>query len=97
MLGWLAALAIAIWAVVQGPALIRKAETAAAVGARVGCSCRFVAGRPLPDCRRDFEPGMGFVMLTEDTRTITARIPLLARDSATFVPGAGCILERLPN
>ncbi|MES2491804.1 MAG: hypothetical protein V4579_00820 [Pseudomonadota bacterium] len=69
--------------------------TGASYAARIGCSCRFVAGRPLGDCRQDFEPGMRFIMLSEDpaARSITARVPLVASQTATFHAGAGCILE----
>ena len=71
------------------------AGTGAAYGARVACSCRFVGGRSLGDCRKDFEPGMGLIMLSEDvpTKTVTARFPLIAHESATYHPGLGCQLE----
>ena len=68
LLGW-------FWTPLNG-----YARTGAAYGARVACSCRFVGGRPLGDCRKDFEPGMALVTLGEDTRakSVTARFPLLA-------------------
>jgi hypothetical protein len=71
------------------------ALTGAAYGARVACSCRYVAGRSLAHCRDDFEPGMGLIRLSEDedTHSVTARFPLLARQTATFRPGEGCLLE----
>ena len=71
------------------------AQTAAAFGARVACSCRYLGGRELGDCRKDFEPGMGLVMLSEDapTKSVTARFPLLASETATYHPGLGCQLE----
>ena len=63
--------------------------------ARVGCSCRFVAGRDLSDCRDDFEPGMGLVVLSEDAeaKSVTARFPLISTQTATFREGEGCRLE----
>jgi len=69
--------------------------TAAAVGARTACACRHIAGRPLDDCPRDFEPGMSAVFLSEDeaARSVTARVPLLASQTATFRDGFGCVLE----
>jgi len=76
---------------------LRRAGLAGtAFGARIACSCRYVAGRALSDCRKDFEPGMALVMLDEDeeAHAITARIPVLARQTATFRPGQGCALER---
>lgn len=71
------------------------AKVGAAYGARVGCSCRFAGGRTLTDCRKDFEPGMELIMLSEDAeaRSVTARFPLLASETATFRDGEGCRLE----
>jgi hypothetical protein len=68
----------------------------ASYGAHVGCSCRFIAGRDLTDCRKDFEQGMGLVSMSEDrrSRSITARFPLLAGQTATFRDGEGCVLEK---
>lgn len=69
------------------------------VGARTACSCRFVGGRELSDCRKDFEPGMGMVMLSEDEEagSVTARFPLLASATASFRQGEGCMLEKWPG
>jgi len=73
-----------------------NAVTAAAVGARIGCGCRYIAGRPLDSCSRDFEPGMSLVFLSEDdeSKSVTARVPLMASDTARFVEGQGCVPER---
>ena len=71
------------------------ARAGSAYGARVACSCRYLGGRTLGDCRKDFEPGMELIMLSEDTaaKTVTARFPLIASDTATYRPGLGCQLE----
>lgn len=71
------------------------AVTGTSYGARVACSCRFVGGRPLSDCRNDFEPGMALVRLSEDedTHSVTARFPLLSSQTATYRQGEGCVLE----
>ncbi len=71
------------------------ARAEAAVGARVACSCRYLGGRELGDCRKDFEPGMELVMLSEDAaaKSVTARFPLIASQTATYRPGFGCQLE----
>lgn len=71
------------------------AITGAAYGARVACSCRFVGGRSLSDCRKDFEPGMELVSLSEDAkaRSVTARFPLLASQTARYYEGEGCRLD----
>lgn len=75
-----------------------QAELGVAYGARVACACRYIGGRSLENCRNDFEPGMELVSLSEDgdARRVTARVPLLARRSAQFREGMGCLLEPLP-
>jgi hypothetical protein len=85
---------LAVLAVFWG-SLNGYARTGAAYGARVACSCRYVGGRSLADCRKDFERGMELVLLSEDApaRTVTARFPLLASQSATYRDGPGCQLE----
>lgn len=81
------------------PAIMGYARTGASYGARVACSCRFEGGRGLEDCRKDFEPGMGMVTLSEDSqaRTVTARFLLLAKQTATYREGWGCQLEPWHN
>ena len=83
-----------IWPQLHGYAL-----TGTAYGARVACSCRFVGGRQLGDCRKDFEAGMDMITLSEDTqaRSVTARFPLLARQTATYREGSGCVLQPWDN
>ena len=92
-LGLVAALGLGLW---KGPRLAKDALTGAAFGARIACSCRFVEGRPLDQCKSDFEPGMGMVMLWADetSKSVTARVPLLSSQTATFRPGEGCVLEK---
>ncbi|MFM5916183.1 MAG: hypothetical protein ACKOOL_01480 [Novosphingobium sp.] len=70
-------------------------RTSTSYGARVACSCRFIGGRELSDCRKDFEPGMELVMLSEDdaAKSVTARYPLVASQTATYRPDFGCQLE----
>ncbi|MBS0483080.1 MAG: hypothetical protein JSR96_13230 [Proteobacteria bacterium] len=86
----LAALLAWFWQPLNGYAGI-----GAAYGARVACSCRFEGGRSLSDCRKDFEPGMAMIMLSEDSaaRSVTARFPLLATETATYREGEGCRLS----
>ncbi len=71
------------------------ARTGAAFGARTACSCRYVAGRSLADCKKDFEPGMEVVFLSddEDSRSVTAYVPLIASETAQYRDGPGCLLE----
>ena len=71
------------------------AETGAAVGARTTCSCRYIAGRTLKDCKKDFEPRMEAVFLSddEDTKSVTGYVPLLASETARYRKGYGCVLD----
>ncbi len=86
----------AILAWMNRGAVIDQAVAGTAYGARVACSCRFVGGRGLEDCRKDFEPGMGLVTLSEDAeaKSVTASVPLLASQTATYREGYGCVLEK---
>jgi hypothetical protein len=72
-----------------------NAMTGVSVAARTACSCHYVAGRSLGDCRDDFEPGMSLISLSSDAkeRSVTARFPLLASQTARFRAGEGCVLE----
>lgn len=72
------------------------AAVGTAYGAHVGCSCRYAGGRSLEDCRKDFEPGMELVSLSEDraAKSVTAHFPLLASTTATYREGWGCVVER---
>ena len=75
--------------------IVGYSTTGAAFGARTACSCRYVAGRPIGDCEKDFEPGMELVFLSDDpeTKSVTARVPLLASATARYREGYGCLLE----
>ena len=79
-----------------GPGLYDQARAGAAFGARIGCSCHFVEGRPLAQCKGDFEAGMSLVTLSSDdtAKSVTARFPLLASQTATFHEGQGCVLPK---
>lgn len=92
-------LALAALLALGWTALRRDALASAAYGARVGCVCHFVSGQPAGQCKADLAlAGLGrttgLVMLSADdaARTMTARVPLLATQSATFDPAAGCQL-----
>ncbi|WP_226794611.1 hypothetical protein [Altererythrobacter sp. CC-YST694] len=76
--------------------VMAQATAGTAYGARVACSCRFVGGRNLKDCEKDFEPGMALVSLSEDEgeKSVTASVPLLASQTATYREGYGCVLEK---
>ncbi len=85
---------LALWAAF-GTAALGYARAGTAYGARVACSCRFVAGRSLEDCAKDKVGGMELVSLSEDAeaRSVTARMLLLASDTAAYREGYGCVLQ----
>jgi hypothetical protein len=93
---WIGVVLAAVLLAAFWPTIRAYAVAGAAVGARVACSCRYVGGRDLSDCRSDFEPGMSMIVLTEDdtAQSVTARLPLLSRETATFRAGEGCTLDR---
>ena len=69
--------------------------TGTAYGAHTACSCRYIAGRRLADCEKDFEPGMEAVFLSDDpeSKSVTASVPLLASATARYREGFGCVLD----
>ncbi|MXO65708.1 hypothetical protein [Altericroceibacterium endophyticum] len=73
-----------------------QARAGVAAGAHIACSCHYIGGRALDDCTRDFEPGMEWVFVSQDktNQSVTAYIPLIASDSATYSPAKGCVLDR---
>ncbi|MEZ5681092.1 MAG: hypothetical protein R3E14_07305 [Erythrobacter sp.] len=95
---WLALIAAALlggaW-IVYGENFRRTAGAGTAYGARVACSCRFVAGRSLGDCSKDKLAGMELIRLSEDAgaKSVTASIPLVASDTAFYREGYGCVLQ----
>ncbi|MCT2401227.1 hypothetical protein [Novosphingobium mangrovi (ex Huang et al. 2023)] len=80
--------------------LRERALVGSAYGARVGCVCRYVSQRPLKSCEGDLDvaglgrvAGLASLSEDEETKTITAGIPLLAHQKATFDERNGCLLE----
>ena len=73
----------------------RQAALASGYIAHVTCSCRYVGGRDMTSCNTDREPGTEMVEVEDDTesRTVTARVPLLAKRTARFDPEYGCTLD----
>ena len=71
-------------------------ELGVGYGARVACGCRYIGNRSLADCRKDFEPRMEPILLSENSasKTITAWVPLIASRSVTYDPILGCQPER---
>lgn len=97
---WFKIVAVLVLALVSGWWLYGDgmrgfAQAGTAYGAKNACSCRHISGRDLDSCETDFIAGMRFVMLGEDTqsKSVTASIPLIASNTATYRPGFGCVLE----
>lgn len=82
-------------AAAKWPAIHGTARAGTAYAARVACSCRYVAGRSLADCGKDKLAGMELITLSEDaaTKSVTARFPLIAADTARLRKGYGCVLD----
>lgn len=72
------------------------AHAGTAYAARVACSCRYAGGRSLEDCEKDKLSGMELVRLSEDPaeKSVTASVPLVARETARWKDGYGCVLDR---
>jgi hypothetical protein len=70
-------------------------ELGVGYAARVACGCRYIEGRPIGDCHKDFEPGMEPIRIADDpaTKTITASVPLLAKRRVRFDSLLGCVPE----
>ena len=85
----------AVWLSPFGQRLRGDAIAGTAYGARVACSCRFVAGRSMKDCEKDKLAGMGMISLSADetAKSVTASVPLLASDTAAYRKGYGCVLQ----
>ena len=62
--------------------------------ARVTCSCRYVADRPLDDCQKDREPGTEIVSLSDDpeNKRVIASVPFMAEAAAEFRGLSGCVM-----
>ncbi|WP_417320348.1 hypothetical protein [Erythrobacter aureus] len=89
-----AALLGAAW-LAWGDGLRKTGGVGSAYAARVACSCRFVAGRSMDDCAKDKLEGMELISLSEDaaSKSVTASIPFIASDTASYREGYGCVLQ----
>lgn len=91
----LAAGLAALWFSSFGQRLRGDAAAGTAYGARVACSCHFVAGRSMEDCAKDKLAGMGMIRFSADeaTKSVTASVPLIASETASLRDGYGCVLR----
>lgn len=89
----LLALAGAWWFL--GARITGFARLGTAYGAETACACHYIGRRSFASCKTDFEPGMEAVFLHENARqrSVTAYVPLLSSDTATYRDGFGCVLD----
>ncbi len=74
---------------------IQFAKIGTAYGAKMVCSCRFVAGRPMESCRKDFTLDLSAINFSERDNTIKASVlGGLVKSEARFEPGLGCALVK---
>jgi hypothetical protein len=88
----IAALTI-LWFVFNFADIKAQAKLGASYGAHVACSCRYIEGRPLASCEKDFEAGMELVSVSEDVenKRVTASVAFLAEAVAERRGEFGCI------
>ena len=88
------ALAVMAWLLFNFADLRAQAKLATAYGAHIACSCKYIAGRELGTCTRDFELGMEMVSITDDParKRVTASIPILASATAERRGTTGCVV-----
>lgn len=72
---------------------LAQARVAVPYGAKMVCSCRFVAERPMDSCMQDFTEDLSAVSFTEDGETIRASVlGGWIKAEASHEPGLGCTL-----
>ncbi len=84
---------IMLWLAFNFSDIKAQAQLGVSYAAHISCSCRYVEGRPLNSCTKDFEPGMAMVSLTDDPdhKRIKASVPLLASAVAERRGDFGCL------
>lgn len=72
------------------------AQIATAYGAKMVCSCRFVAQRPMQSCMRDFTTDISMITINETGTAIQASVlgGLISSDARLTGPETGCILVK---
>jgi hypothetical protein len=84
---------IALWLIFNFSDIKGQARLGASYAAHIACSCRYIEGRPLNACYKDFEPGMGLVSLKDDPEhnRVTASVPFLAHAVVERRGDFGCL------
>ncbi|WP_084396242.1 hypothetical protein [Henriciella aquimarina] len=74
---------------------VAYAKVATAYGAKMVCSCRFVAGREMESCKGDFTADVSAVTFSEDGETIRASVlGGVISAEADHEEGLGCVLVK---
>jgi hypothetical protein len=91
--GAVIALFAALWLLWNWNSIIGQARVAAAYGAHVTCSCRYIQGRDMASCATDKEKGMEIVRLSDDpeNKRVYASVPFLAEAVAERRGAFGCM------
>ena len=73
---------------------VAYAKIATAYGAKMVCSCRFVAERPMESCLTDFTTDISMVSFTKSETAIRASVlgGLVSSEARNTGPGTGCTL-----
>lgn len=82
-----------LWLVFSFAGIKAQAHLGVSYASHIACSCRYIEGRPLDACYKDFEPGMAMVSLADDpeNKRVTASVPLLASAVAERRSEFGCL------
>ena len=82
-----------LWLVFSFAGIKAQAQLGVSYASHIACSCRYIEGRPLDACTKDFEPGMEMVSLTDNPakKRVTASVPLLASAVAERRGEFGCL------
>jgi hypothetical protein len=82
-----------LWFAFSFSDLKAQAKLGVSYASHIACSCRYIEGRPLDACTKDFEPGMGMVSLADnpETKRVTASVPFLANAVAERRGEFGCV------
>lgn len=91
----LIAVGLTLWLYLRTSTLGQRAVIGTGYVAHVVCSCRYLGNRELASCLTDFEPGMEMVRVSDDAgaRRITAWVPLISRQTASYSADYGCMLD----
>jgi hypothetical protein len=72
---------------------VAYANIASAYTAKQVCSCRFIAGRELKSCVKDFTDDISALSITQKDDMVISKAPFgLAQSRARYTPKLGCAL-----